>query len=682
MPDAATGRHVECACPSRTPADLTSAGVVGVEGCPDRGHVLVSAVSVKGALFDQARRIVGARRLETVAHEAPNPYQRGSWVAALARRRPSVAHATDTEPDAPLPEKTAGSIAMDLTAGAVGHVEVVMADRSQTFDSPGQILFAIAVANRDRSHPWPKDWHAIVFHFSAGIAPGSGGSFEHALHSVLEVAKVGGSSVASRIGSLGGVPGRLAALAGLGPALVALDEWTGRAFSGVVSSAQPLVEAAGLGRDAHAAGFLSSVGLRQAYLVMLVTAARAVSQYVRRATGPGRTWGDTAVDVGFGAALLAVVLPSGLVWAEGTGFVELAGTALERVVQEFGVEFGSWILSLGEMAFMIVSLVQALVAIGRLGSRALRWLWGLKAGKVAVVVGSLATVLGIGVGAALQPQFLVAAGAQALVFMGEMAGHTNMVAAAGVLARFLEAYFRDMEGAGRAVAAGKVPLSPAAGTAGAARPLSDAQLEAIVKTRGTPTLEALWAARAKESQALAEAVKKNKGPMLLAKMKENLETADSALRAEAGHPAASGSAVPHRPQADYRSLAARQLFATAASCHVLTEAYEHATHGRLARTTVVHERGVFATQSAQAKRKRSASPDIEAPAEPDLGEKAVRAWEERQARSPSPGYKHWKGGRVPMAWVHAARARQEGGRRERSRSPHSPRAGTHGARPR
>jgi hypothetical protein len=307
------------------------------------------------------------------------------------------------------------------------------------------------------------------------------------------------------------------------------------------------------------------------------------------------------------------------------------------------------------MAFMFVSLVQALAAVARLGNRALHGLWGLKAGKVAVVVGFLTTVLGVGAGAALQPQFLAAAGMQAWVFMSEMAGYENAAGVAGVVARFLEAYFRDMEGAGRAV--GKAPLSPAvrgSGGGAAVRPLSDAELEAVVKTRGSPTLEGLWAARGDTAQKLAEATKKNKRPTFLAVLKRNFEEADSALRAKVGQPgrpAASGPPVPQQPQTDYRSQAARQLFATVESCHVLTELYLRATHGRQARTTVVRERGVFATQSAQAKRKRSVRPDIEAPAGPDPGEKALKDWKGRQKRSPSPGRKR---SRSPRPWRRAS----------------------------
>lgn len=344
--------HVKCTCPSKNASDfLPSRHDVDVlsssspSGCTNVGHVYVDAISVKMGLFDQIQNAVQKHAIETETREIT----RASWLVKTLTRNPT---------------RAVGGLhlAVDLTSGAIGSAEVTFHNgESKVFDLPGHIMFAVNVANR--AVKWPVDWDYIRFDFCGGIKSHKGEE-SVALTTLKKCQSIAvallQSPLAQKIilNNLSSLVLRAPSFARAPAALVVPLEASRDWLYSVFSKIEPLLAQS----PTH---LLNDEGLRAGFMTMSLSAAISVAGIVRKSRLPGRTGREKVLDLAFLIVLLAQVLTVGSVWMHGFGpdLSQYISASLAAAASQHGPALASWVLSFGNMAYMLLSVWDIIMMI-------------------------------------------------------------------------------------------------------------------------------------------------------------------------------------------------------------------------------------------------------------------------------------------------------------------------------
>lgn len=345
--------HVKCTCPSKNASDfLPSRHDVDVlsssspSGCTNVGHVYVDAISVKMGLFDQIQNAVQKHAIETETRELT----RASWLVKTLTRNPT---------------RAVGGLrlAVDLTSGAIGLAEVTFKNgESKVFDLPGHIMFAVNVANRAVN--WPVDWDYISFDFCGGIKSHKGGEESVALTILKKCQSIAvallQSPLAQKIilNNLSSLVLRAPSFARAPAALVVPLEASRDWLYSVFSKIEPLLAQS----PTH---LLNDEGLRAGFMTMSLSAAISVAGIVRKSRLPGRTGREKVLDLAFLIVLLSQVLTVGSVWMHGFGpdLSQYISASLAAAASQHGPALASWVLSFGNMAYMLLSVWDIIMMI-------------------------------------------------------------------------------------------------------------------------------------------------------------------------------------------------------------------------------------------------------------------------------------------------------------------------------
>lgn len=354
--------HPRCGCPSRTAetfkldaADFSNR--LADSTCKDLGQVVVDAIDNGARLFTTFQQDLKQKPIETTMRRMPGKKNWGqrSWVAMGVERvvRPPP-------------------IVMDLTSAAIESVQVEYSNRATVkYSSPSQIMFAVEVSNHAATTQWPSDWVALTFLFCAGTQ--ELGSLERlsdkaqtTLQKLNDKVKTSLQTVSVVLNWLNryGVTQELAAstlshtgaLARMGSWLVDPEGPTAEALSYVFTDVKPLLSNASQ-MMSTAANVLDNQAVRHAFLSMSICMSGAVSTYIYTATRPGITTKDRIVDIAFGVLLAAMLLGVMFVWYYGAGLQVYLASKLASASFVYGPQIAAWLLSMGNLAFLAMSII-------------------------------------------------------------------------------------------------------------------------------------------------------------------------------------------------------------------------------------------------------------------------------------------------------------------------------------